>query len=56
MSPRTFLGPRVTVRYVTTLTSRLVELQGGLVLKAVVGTDAAAKPEASDLSNVRSIA
>jgi hypothetical protein len=57
VSPRTVLDPRVGVRYLRTLTSRLIKLQGGLVLRAIVDTDAAAnnQPDA-DLSNVRSIA
>src|SRR3954468_9985219 len=51
------LDPRLGVRYLATLTSRLIKLQGGLVLRAIVDTDAAAnnQPDA-DLSNVRSIA
>ena len=51
------LDPRVGVRYLTTLTSRLVKLQGGLLLRAIVDTDAAANSQLpADLSNVRSIA
>jgi hypothetical protein len=47
----------VGVRYLATLTSRLIKLQGGLVLRAIVDTDAAANNQAgADLSNVRSIA
>jgi hypothetical protein len=49
--------PRVGVRYLGTLASRLIKLQGGLVLRAIVDTDAAAnKQPGADLSNVRSIA
>src|SRR3954452_13712121 len=57
VTPRTVLDPRVGVRYLATLTSRLIKLQGGLILRAIVDTDAAAnnQPDA-DLSNVRSIA
>ena len=44
-------------RYLATLTSRLVKLQGGLVLHAIVDTDAAANAQPpADRSNVRSIA
>ena len=57
VSPRTVLDPRVGVRYLATLTSRLVKLQGGLFLRAIVDTDAAADGESgADRSNVRSIA
>src|SRR4051794_2846638 len=54
VSPRTVLDPRVGVRYLRTLTSRLIKLQGGLVLRAIVDTDAAAnnQPDA-DPSNAR---
>ena len=49
--------PRVGARYLGTLASRLIKLQGGLVLRAIVDTDAAANNQAgADLSNVRSIA
>src|SRR3954451_7519375 len=51
------LDPRLGVRYLATLTSRLIKLQGGLVLRAIVDTDAAANNQPDvDLSNVRSIA
>ena len=57
VTPRTVFDPRVGVRYLATLTSRLIKLQGGLVLRAIVDTDAAANNQAgADLSNVRSIA
>ena len=49
--------PRVGGRYLATLISRLVKLQGGLFLRAIVDTDAAANAQPSaDRSNVRSIA
>ena len=48
--------PRLGVRYLATLTSRLIKLQGGLLLRAIVDTDAAANQTGADLSNVRSIA
>ncbi|MGK5112256.1 MULTISPECIES: hypothetical protein [unclassified Geodermatophilus] len=51
------LDPRVGVHYLVTLASRLVKLQGGLFLRAIVDTDAAAnRRSTADLSNVRSIA
>ena len=54
---RWMCDPRLGVRYLATLTSRLIKLQGGLVLRAIVDTDAAANNQAgADLSNVRSIA
>jgi hypothetical protein len=57
VTPRTVFDPRLGVRYLATLTSRLIKLQGGLVLRAIVDTDAAANNQAgADLSNVRSIA
>jgi hypothetical protein len=57
VTPRTVLDPREGFRYFATLTSRLVQLQGGLFLRAIVDTDAAANNQpAADLSNVRSIA
>jgi hypothetical protein len=57
VTPRTVYDPRVGVRYLGTLASRLIKLQGGLVLRAIVDTDAAAnKQTGGDLSNVRSIA
>jgi hypothetical protein len=57
VTPRTVLDPRVGARYLATLTSRLVKLQGGLVLRAIVDTDAAAQAQPSaDRSNVRFIA
>ena len=50
------LDPRLGVRYLATLTSRLIKLQGGLFLRAIVDTDAAANNQTgADLSNVRSI-
>jgi hypothetical protein len=57
VSPRTVFDPRLGVRYLATLTSRLIKLQGGLFLRAIVDTDAAANDQpGADLSNVRSIA
>ena len=51
------LDPRVGARYLATLASRLVKLQGGLFLRAIVDTDAAANDKpVVDRSNVRSIA
>jgi hypothetical protein len=57
VTPRSLFDPRVGARYLATLTSRLVKLQGGLFLRAIVDTDAAANAQPSaDRSNVRSIA
>src|SRR5436305_357756 len=52
VSPRTVFDPRVGARYLATLTSRLIKLQGGLVLRAIVDTDGAANNQTdADLSN-----
>lgn len=57
VTPRTVLDPRIGARYVATLASRLVKLQGGLVLRAIVTADAVTEGEtAYASSNVRSIA
>ena len=57
VTPRTVYDPRVSVRYLAALTSTLIKLQGGLFLRAIVDTDAAANKQSGvDLSNVRSIA
>jgi len=57
VTPRTVLDPRLGARYLATLTSRLIRLQGGLFLRAIVDTDAGANNQTgADLSNVRSIA
>jgi len=55
ISLRTVLNPRVGARYLTALTSRLVKLQGGLLLRAIITTDAAV-PGPAERPNVRSIA
>jgi hypothetical protein len=55
ISPRTVIDPRLGYRYVATVTSRVVKLQGGLVLRAIVTTPEA--PAASDpMAKLRSIA
>jgi hypothetical protein len=56
VSLRTVLDPRAGARYVAELTSRLVKLQGGLLLRAIVTTDASVAEVTVDRSNVRSIA
>jgi hypothetical protein len=38
VGPRTFVDPRWTVRYATNLASRWLQLQGGLILRAVLVT------------------
>jgi len=55
VSLRTVLDPRVGARYLTALTSQLVKLQGGLLLRAIITTDDVA-PGPEERSNVRSIA
>ena len=56
VSPRTLANPRLGARYVAQLTSRLVKLQGGLLLRAIITTDIRVQAELGDRSNVRSIA
>jgi hypothetical protein len=52
--PRTVIDPRAGYRYVSTLASRLIKLQGGLVLRAIVTTpDTTAEP--AERTNMRSI-
>jgi len=55
ISLRTVLDPRVGARYLTALTSRLVKLPGGLLLRAIITTDNVV-PGPEERSNVRSIA
>jgi hypothetical protein len=54
VSPRTVLDPRAGYRYWTTLASRLMKLQGGLLLRAMITAPDADAP--ADRSNGRSIA
>jgi hypothetical protein len=56
ISLRTVVDPRLTVRYVSELTSRIVKLQGGLFLRAIVTTDVPVHAAAPLPDNVRSIA
>jgi hypothetical protein len=56
VSARTFVDPRVGAKYVSTLISRLVKLQGGLFLQAIITPRADVTTETADRSNVRSIA
>jgi hypothetical protein len=52
--PRTVIDPRAGYRYLGTLASRLIKLQGGLVLRAIVTTpDTTAEP--AERTNMRSI-
>jgi len=39
LSPQVFINPRQGLRYVTTLATRLVQLQGSLILRAVLVTE-----------------
>jgi tRNA/tmRNA/rRNA uracil-C5-methylase (TrmA/RlmC/RlmD family) len=50
------LDPRAAARYVANVTSRLIKLQGGLLLKAIVTTDGSANEVTATESNVRYIA
>ena len=56
VSARTVLDPRAAARYVANVTSRLIKLQGGLLLKAIVTTDGSANEVTATESNVRYIA
>jgi hypothetical protein len=56
VKPRTVIDPRATYRYWRTLTSRLVKLQCGLAVRAVVTTDEDDPASSADRSGVRSIA
>ena len=56
VSLRTVVDPRATVRYVSELTSRIVKLQGGLFLRAIVTTDVPVHAASPLPDNVRSIA
>ncbi len=54
LSPRTILDPRVGLRYVANLTTAMIRLPGGLLLRAVVTEPVPAQPAGP--SNVRFIA
>ena len=54
VSLRTLLDPREGVRYVGAVSSRLVKLSGGLVLRAIVTTDTVVEVPALP-ANVRKI-
>jgi len=57
LNPRMLIDPRAGLRYTTNLTSRLVKLQGGLFLSAVLTTDPTEVPERHERSRwLRSIA
>lgn len=56
LSPRTLLSPRSGLRYVGAVATRLIKLQGGLLLRALVTTDTTSNPVVRDQSHVRSIA
>lgn len=57
VSARTLVDPRVGARYVGNRTSRLLKLQGGLLLRAVLTTDPPVPAvTVQQFSNVRSIA
>jgi len=52
VTPRVIFDPRATYRYLATVSSSLVKLQGGLVMRAIV--TAPERPNASsDQHNVR---
>jgi hypothetical protein len=55
VTPRTVLDPRVGYQYVAKLTSRVMKLQAGLIIRAIL-TTAEVSDTSADRSNVRSIA
>ncbi|HSP38770.1 MAG TPA: hypothetical protein VLR26_13560, partial [Frankiaceae bacterium] len=55
LTPRTVLDPRLSARYVSNLVSKIVKLQGGLLLRAIVTINEVEASESADRSNVRSI-
>ena len=56
VSPRAVLDPRAGARYLANVSSRLIKLPGGLLLKAIVTTDGSANEVTVSESNVRFIA
>ena len=56
MSVRTLIDPRVSARNVSNLTSRLLKLQGGLLLRAVLTTDMPVHATPATVRNIGSIA
>ena len=56
LSPRTLLNPRSGLRYAGPVATRLIKLQGRLLLRALVTTDTTSNPVVRDRSHVRSIA
>jgi hypothetical protein len=55
-SPRTVLDPREGLLYTARLTSRLVKLQGGLVLWAVMTRPHQPQAELASVDRIRSVA
>jgi hypothetical protein len=56
VSARTMLDPMAAARYLANVTSRLIKLQGGLLLKAIVTTQGSANEVTATESNIRYIA
>jgi hypothetical protein len=56
VSPRILIDPREGVRYVTTIASKLMKVQGSLMLRAMLVSDEAVEDEDGDWAEVRSIA
>jgi hypothetical protein len=56
VNPRMLVDPRAQFRYATTLASRLVRLQGGLILKAVMTPQAPPADPGPEVVRLRSIA
>jgi len=50
------LDPMAAARYLANVTSRLIKLQGGLLLKAIVTTQGSANEVTATESNIRYIA
>jgi hypothetical protein len=56
LSPRTILDPREGIKYSARLTSRVVKLQGGLVLWAMMTQRQEAPTESAAVGRIRSVA
>ena len=56
MSVRTLIDPRVSARHGSNLTSHLLKLPGGLLLRAVLTTDLPVHATPATVRNIGSIA
>ncbi|MBA2624855.1 MAG: collagen-like protein, partial [Acidimicrobiia bacterium] len=56
VNPRMLVDPRETVRYATTLATRLMKVQGSLLLRAMLVDDESTEGTDPELGKIRSIA